>query len=618
MPSLRPGLEPVAAEFLSRRPRVSWLNLLLLLLIAGWALYAGRLAAARQDGLQTNAFDLGYVSQTLWNTVHGRPFRFSTLIDAPFQVEGVNPSHIHHPAWLFAFHVEPALLLVAPLYALWQDPKLLLWLQVALIPLGAFPAAWLARKLFASDIAGLLFGLAYLLAPGLEGAALSDFHMVAIAPPALMLALFLIETGRLKSGVVVMGLVALCREDAALTVAWLGGLLVCQTWWRQRAFAARQEGTLTKPLRPRQERVSPTTHEATFLHWPLNPRPQPLEAQSWLLALFIASTTWTALCFFVIAPFFNGEGSVFWSRYSWLGAGPLPALGGVFAHPLTLLRWLAQPNVRAYLGVELLTGGVLALLAPFRLLAAAPLLAVNALSAFDWMRSGGGHYSALLVPLLIWAGMHGARRLVVILGGGVGWRWLAPLVCVAGVAAAQAWIGVNPVNTGFGPIPDDARAAQVLAGLPSIPADVPVSASSALYPHLSDRQAAYWFPGRTPSSWIALDVDGITHPLDAAQTHDVALGLLSDSKLELIAARAGLLVFRPAGETADRASLAYGGLAGQAPIRKADECAHGPDTSCPYSTGVASPVVLPSVFFTFVRVPAMPAAASPETIRFGS
>src|SRR6185437_16866799 len=106
-----------------------------------------------------NAFDLGYVSQALWYDAHGEPFRFTTIQGVSALLEGVDPTAIRHPHWLLAFHVEPALLLLAPLYRLWPDPRLLLWLQAVVVGAGALPAAWLARRLLGGWPAGLVFGL---------------------------------------------------------------------------------------------------------------------------------------------------------------------------------------------------------------------------------------------------------------------------------------------------------------------------------------------------------------------------------------------------------------------------------------------------------------------------
>src|SRR5262249_18301859 len=192
--------------------------------------------------------------------------------------------------------------------------------------------------------------------------------------------------------------------------------------------------------------------------------------------------------------------------------------------------WLASPDVASYLGIQALTGGVVALLAPLELVAALPLLALNGLSSFDWMRSGGAHYSALLVPLLLWAGMHGAARIgrPIATGG----------VVLVSVLAAHLWIGASPLDASD----PDPRAGVVLGELRAVPGDVAVSASSALYPHMADRHRLYWFPARQDADWVAVDVAGTSHPLDPAEMRDTVIDLLATGDWGGGAARDGLLV----------------------------------------------------------------------------
>ena len=515
-----------------------------LLLALPWVVFVGLLATRRHDNLHSNAFDLGYVAQVLWNTVHGRPFRFSTLVGAPFEVEGVQAALIRHPSVLFSFHVEPALLAVAPLYALWPDPRLLLWLQAAILGLGALPAAWLARRALASSWAGLVAAAAYLLAPGLEGAALSDFHMVALAAPLLLLALDMWERGQRRTAALLLAFVALCREDAALTVAFVGLDLWLLAW---RASPAGRRGwwrNLGSDQGSGGGRVG----------------------QRMALAIAAGAAVWTGLCFGIIAPLLNGQGSVFWARYNWLGATPERAVLGLVRDPGLLLRWLAQADVWHYLLIELLTGGVVALAAPLRLLAALPVLAVNGLSSFSWMRSGGGHYSALLAPLLLWAGIHGAGRVAGwlralpwprLLEGARGpgtpsskataHRMLATLPLLAllvSVGAAQAWIGASPLRAGFAWPAADARAAEVRSALRAVPTAAALSSTSGIYPHLANRRAAFWFPAYAAAQWLAIDTVGTSHPQTYRAQRNAVAYLLESGQFRLVSARAGLLLLR--------------------------------------------------------------------------
>jgi uncharacterized membrane protein len=438
-----------------------------------WTALFGALAVARHDDLRSNAFDLGYVANTLWQTAHGAPFRMTTLDGAAFAPEGIDPARIRTPHSLLAFHVEPLLLLIAPLFRLWPDPRLLLWLQAGLLALGALPLARLARA-SAGGRAALAFGLAYLLAPGLQGAALSDFHAVALAATWLSFGLWLAESGRTRAATPFFALAALSREDAALLVAAAGAALALLRW-----------------------------RDGRSLVWPA--------------ALAAAAGLWAGACFLVVMPYFNGGGSLFALRYGWLRD---PAA-------------FAWADAGAYLALQLLGGGLLGLLAPPALLGAAPLVLLNALSGFDWTRSGGAHYSAAVVPLLLWASVRGAARL--------GRPAPAAALVLTAALGAQLWAGPRSW-----PEPD-ARAGAVRAALAAVPPAASVSASSGLYPHLAARAEASWFPaGAASAEWIALDLLGTTHPLDAAGLRHAALELLGAGTHELVAARDGLMLLRRA------------------------------------------------------------------------
>jgi len=485
-----------------------------------WAVLTGLLAVARHENLQTNAFDLGYVSQAVWYDANGEPFRFTTAQGVNTVLEGVDLSRIRHPHWLLAFHVEPDLLLLAPIYRLWSDPRLLLWLQAVVVALGALPAAWLAQRLIGGWPAGLAFALAWLLAPGLEGAVLSDFHMVALGATFLMTALWLAESGRTRWAIAAFVLAALSREDAAAVVACVGLVLAIRRWthlsWPDTvssavaaSASADRTARIPRPLRRLQ---------VTWQAWAL-----PLAAGAWALA-----------CVAVIEPLFSGGSSAFSARYAWL-------VTALRAHDLVpLAGWFSQRDVLAYIGLQLLAGGVVCLLAPLELAAALPLLAVNALSGFDWMRSGGGHYSALLVPLLLWAAVHGVRRVKAHWQG----RGVAAGLgaVVASAVAAQSLVGVSPLRPGFVWPAADPHASQALAAVAAVPSGEPVSATSALYPHLSERREAYWFPAVDGAAWLALDVAGSTHPLSPAAMRDATLRQLSRPDMSVQQASDGVLV----------------------------------------------------------------------------
>ena len=94
--------------------------------------YFGLYATQRHLAFETGAFDLGVYTQPLWNFIHGRDFAVSIIEDnGPIR---------------WATHVEPILFLIAPLYALWPDPRTLIWLQVAGLSLAGLPLYGLAVR----------------------------------------------------------------------------------------------------------------------------------------------------------------------------------------------------------------------------------------------------------------------------------------------------------------------------------------------------------------------------------------------------------------------------------------------------------------------------------------
>jgi hypothetical protein len=170
---------------------------------------------------------------------------------------------------------------------------------------------------------------------------------------------------------------------------------------------------------------------------------------------------------------------------------------------------------------------------------------MNALSGFDWMRSGGAHYSALLVPVLLWAAAHGALP--------ARWAKAAPVVVLLSAVLAYAWAGALPL-----PPEPDPRSTAVRAALAQIPPDAPVSASSGLVPHVSARSHAAWFPaGVDAAEWIALDALGATHPLTLGETRARADELVPTGEFGVVAAEHGLVLLRrgaPAGFSLDSAT----------------------------------------------------------------
>src|SRR5439155_17787759 len=127
------------------------------LLWAAMAAYAAGFAALsvlRHEAFETGRFDLGNMVQAVWSTAHGHLLQVTNL-------HGAQISRL-------AAHVDPILIVFAPLWWIWPSPSLLLTAQALAVALGALPLFWLARKHTGSERAALGFSLAYLLFPATQ------------------------------------------------------------------------------------------------------------------------------------------------------------------------------------------------------------------------------------------------------------------------------------------------------------------------------------------------------------------------------------------------------------------------------------------------------------------
>jgi uncharacterized membrane protein len=442
---------------------VVWLAIALCAAFFSW------LAILRHQTFGSSAMDLGYTDQVLWNTRHGRFLRFTTLenarIDLPLD-------QFRRTDILLAYHVELLLVPISLLYLVWSSPIALLILQTVGGSLGAWPTFLLARKHLESAWAGVAFALVYLLAPALEGAMLSDFHAVSLTAGLLLWAMYLIHERRLAAFMVVAGVAMLAKEDISLLVIAIG--LYLFLWKRE---------------------------------------------HRWGLLAMGAGTIWFLVCMQIILPHYNGlPGSPFLHRLAIFGPTLKASLENLFERPGLLIEWLTQREIRTYVHGLLQSVGYMSLLCPPVMAIAAPTLAINVFSTWSWTYSEGEHYSVAIMPFLIVAGIYGVGFLSIKLSERfdlrraqiAGWLTLGMLV-ISGIHHQR--MGISPVSRDYNPprvTPHHRLAAEFLK---LIPPNASVSAQSNLYPHLSQREQAYFFPAVNDAEFIFLDVTSTSYPL---------------------------------------------------------------------------------------------------------
>jgi uncharacterized membrane protein len=414
--------------------------------IAAYAAGFAALSALRHDAFITGRFDLGNMVQAVWSTAHGDPLRMTSL-------RGDQISRL-------AAHVDPILVLFAPLWWIWPSPQMLLAVQAIVIALGAVPVFLLARKHLASSRAALGFALAYLLYPATGWLTLNEFHPVALATPLLLFAFWYLDEERLLPFALFALAAAACKEEIPLVIAGFG------IWYAvaHRSWAA---GT----------------------------------------AIALAGVAWAAVAIGVVIPHYNaGAESDFYGRYSEVGGSAGGILKTAFTHPLRIIEAAFSGRDLHYLLDLVAPLLALSLLAPLVLVAALPELAINLLSSTTTQSSIHFHYTAGLIPPLMIGAIFGAKRLS---------RWTFPVAAAIVLAAIVGNYRLGPIpgwrhvpggqtfQATAGRVTDHDRIAQ--RALRLIPGSVVVSATNTLGAHLSARRRVLSFPYIEDSKWIAAD-----------------------------------------------------------------------------------------------------------------
>jgi uncharacterized membrane protein len=459
------------------------------------ALWAGGfayLAIERHLAGGSHAEDLGFTDQVLSNLLRGQWFRMSIYQGATWNTE-VDVNRLARPDSLLAFHVEPMLLALLPIYAL-GGMLALLTLQAVAVGAGALPAYRLGRHFSGSRAAGLAVAGAYLLSPLGQWAVLADFHTSTLAAPVLLFAVErMIVASSPRQALLATGLALTAREDVGPVVAALGLVVLPR---------ARRTGVL-------------------------------------LGAMGLA---WTVLCLAILRRYGGGL-SPFDVRYgSTVAAGLGPSVEA-----------LLRQDVRGYLGTLALSGAWLGVFAPLALLPSLPSLALNALSTSPWMAAGKAHYSGLVLPFVALGAAAGLRRV----RGTRSLVHLASFVLILGSLAAYVLAGAGPLAADYAPASVTAHASRAAALAASLPVDATVSATSALVPRVSWRAGVYVFPAVLDATFVFVDLRASPAPTSAGDVFLRLRDMLAEGGWRVEHAEDGLLLLHrvPDAPAVDIASL---------------------------------------------------------------
>lgn len=404
----------------------------------------GTLAVMRHQGLLTHAFDMGQMLQALWSIRH-----FAGNVST---ITGLS------------FLGDHARFILYPLAMLDLPARALLVGQALALALGAVPVYLLARKRGPQWAALVVAGL-YVMYPALQWMSLFDLHPEVLATPLLLLAFWAVDSGRMKTFAIAIGVALLCREDVSVAVALMGALLFIERRWRV--------GVVTMI--------------------------------TGMMGFGVDS---------LVQRHVNPDGlSVLAQRYGYLGETPGEILHNLFVTPLTTFSGHALTLNAGLIALGFLAPAIIILGARWtRLLAAFPLVIINLLSTLPAQRSIYFQYGFLVIVFVFIAAADGAARLAALRRA----PRIASFTAVLTVAAV-AFPFTSPFgDIGYrGPLAyprpasiqrqlaltfpagfvGDARAALAHVGAGS------VAASPNLLPQLAQRKEIYMFPNPFYTVW---------------------------------------------------------------------------------------------------------------------
>lgn len=443
-------------------------------------IYAGLMAflSVRNHELyQTFGWDLGFFDQLMWQASRGNLNFVSTI-------GNIN---------LLGDHFQPVLYLLAPLYWIWDDARILLIVQALLVTGAVIPLYLLAKQKLHSEFISIFVGFSYLIFLGTQFTITNEFHQSVFIPLLLSLGLYWLETDKMFRGLFFLTSLLLVKEETGLLLVVLG-IMYSIKFWKGPALR-RKAGPL----------------------------------------LILVGSIGFFLLLRIVIPAVSSQGRYIHYGYGSLGETPAEVVKSVVSNPLAGLKTLIEPKIKLeQVGASIISFGGLPLLSPVSLIPVFQNYAVRFLddrNIHRWLNNN--HYSAPLGPLLAYgtimtisslsckAGSRSARRETLF-----GWRcdnlyFFSFYLTVVSISAAI--VLKLPVFSLFKSqlyfTPQWAKDIDSIVKL--VPPNASVATVNSVFPHLSHRDKIYLLPEINDAEYIVLDLENGPNkysPTDYRQT----------------------------------------------------------------------------------------------------
>jgi len=479
-------------------------EMLLLIFILAFNSYFIMASFLRHDHFYTGRFDLGNMDQTVWNTKEGRIFEFT------------NPDGTETVSRL-AFHADFILILLSPLYLLWDNPKMLLIIQTVVVSLGAIFVYLLSCEVLKKSyklqvtsykLLALALSFSYLMNPSLQWSILYDFHAVTLATTFLLAAFYFLYIKKYLWLILFLVLAGITKEQVWLPVGLLGLFLA----------------------------ISNIKNNI------LNIKKHKKEVIIGFLIFIFSLSTFYYLVWHAIPEASIGNEHFALSYFNSNSDSPSSLIGNILSTPLETISKLLQKDRILYLRGLFDPVGYLALFAPWVLIFPFADLFLNLMSDKPELHQIYYQYSAVITPFIY----------IAVIFGIVNFRTLFKHISVN---ALSGYIIASVIIGGFihGPLPWTKKAniamfanheknrEYISEKLQNIPTQFSISSTNNIGAHLTHREKLYTIPyGMDTADIIAF----LIRPNSSKIERNLVFSLKNSKSHQLLWEKDGFVVFK--------------------------------------------------------------------------
>lgn len=467
--------------------RIGIFGLLVFVAVCAYIIYFTTASFLRHENFYSGQFDLGNMDQAVWNTKEGRIFMTNNQ-------SGLSPQS------RLGSHADVILVLLAPLYFFWEDPRMLLLVQSIVLGAGGVFVYLLAKEVTKSKFIGLAFNVSFLLNPVIGYSNLYDFHAVTFATTFLLAMFYFLATKKYKLAIVFAVLAGLTKEQVWVVTGLIG------------------------------------LYMALFLQQ---------KRQGFILAGF-SFFMFYVLLWHIIPSFRGGKEHFALEFFAAFGDSPSRVVATVITNPGFVFELLLDKERTDFLKQLLYPLGYLPLAFPFFLIFALPELLINLLSSAPTTRQIYYQYTAVITPFLFISAIYAVKYI----------RGIFPKTSTVPFALVILYFAITAARS-YGPTllsekPNDAMFKKPYANkeivqreLAKIPQSASVSSTNNLGAHLSHRQRLNVIPeGLYETNYIVFLLnDHFAQPSPDAQQQMVAT-LLTDPNYELLFDKDDFFIFK--------------------------------------------------------------------------